>query len=367
VSATILVSGMVAGTPGQAGASWAVLQYVLGFRRLGHDVHLVEPVATIKPASVAWCSEVMERFGLGACWALVATDGTTAGLSAGEVDRLVRRSDVLVNISGMLRAPASLASVPVRVYLDLDPAFIQLWHGVEGIDMNLDAHTHFVTVSDAVGGTIPDCGRTWFPTLPPVVLSEWPVAREPHRGAFTTIANWRGYGSIEHEGVHYGQKAHSVRSLYELPGRIGSPVVLALDIHPDEVSDLEALGRHGWNLADPAAAAGTIDRYRDFLRSSFAEIGIAKSGYVVSRSGWFSDRSACYLASGRPVIAQDTGFGRRLPVGAGLLSFDDVDGAALAAADVVGDYENHRRAARGIAEQHLDSDTVLSALLDRVT
>src|SRR5207249_1871057 len=150
----------------------------------------------------------------------------------------------------------------------------------------------------------------------------------------TTVTNWRGYGSIQHAGVLYGQKAHSVRALIELPERTGVPCLIALAIHSDEMPDLDRLRAHHWKRVDPQVVAGTPDAYARFVRMSWAELGIAKSGYVVSQSGWFSDRSACYLASGRPVIAQDTGFARWLPMDEGLLRFTSTDDALEAISNV---------------------------------
>lgn len=367
---TVVLSGMVAGTPGQGGASWAILQYLLGLRRLGCDVHLVEPVAAATlEASSRYAKHAMASAGLDGHWTLLPDDGTDpVGGTRVELLALADRTDVLVNVSGMLTDPEVLERIETRVYLDLDPAFAQLWHAVDGVDMRFDAHTHFVTVADGIGRpecSIPACGRDWRPTLPPVVLARWPVAEGPGDGV-TTVANWRGYGSIHHGGVRYGQKAHSVRRLMGLPARTRACLRLALAIHPDEVEDLAALRANGWELVDPSTAAATPEQYRRFVQGSRAELGIAKEGYVVSNSGWFSDRSACYLASGRPVVAQDTGFGRRLPIGAGLFAFTTTDDAAAALAEVDDDYDGHRAAARAIAEEHLDSDVVLDALLEWV-
>jgi glycosyltransferase involved in cell wall biosynthesis len=235
--------------------------------------------------------------------------------------------------------------------------------------MGFDAHTHFVSVADAIGNPdcpIPDCGRDWLPTLPPVVLNEWPVATELERRRATTVGHWRSYGSITHDGVHYGQKAHSLRKLIDLPRRAPERVEVALAIHPEETADLVALEENGWALLDPADVAATPEEYRGFVQGSWAEFGLAKLGYVVSNSGWFSDRSACYLASGRPVLAQDTGFGRRLPTGEGLLAFSDTDDVVAGLEELESDYERHRAAARRIAEDHLASDRVLGSLLERL-
>ena len=269
----------------------------------------------------------------------------------------------------MLRDERLLEQIPVRAFLDLDPGFNQVWH-VTGSDMGLDLHTHFVTVGQNLGRPgcpIPDCGRTWIPMLPPVALDHWPAAPDlPSRDAFTTIGHWRSYGSIEHGGIHYGQRAHSLRELIELPKRSPARFQLALGIHPDETSDLEALRANGWDLVDPDSLAGDPDRYAEFIRGSKAELSVAKSGYVASRSGWFSDRSACYLASGRPVLAQETGFSEFLPCDRGLIAFSTTEEAAAGAESVEADVEGHGRAARAIAEEHLDARKVLPPLLARL-
>jgi hypothetical protein len=368
----IAVSGMVAGKPGQGGAAWAILQYVLGLRRLGHEVVLVEPVeppadgALADMASARYLESIAARLGLDHA-ALVTPDGEqSTGIERERLRELMRSTDVLLNVSGMLAAADLLERVPVRAYLDLDPFFNQLWH-LQGADMRFEAHTHFVTVGTAIGS--PDCevptlGFNWIKTLPPVVLEAWPVAEDPPTLPFTTIGHWRSYGPIEHDERRYGLRAHAMRELLALPERTRAEFALALGIDSSETDDIQALERHGWRLLDPAAFGYTPAAYRNFVRRSTAEIGVAKEGYVRSRSGWFSDRSACYLACGRPVLAHDTGFGSSLPLGEGLLAFADVDEAAAAADDVLSRPQQHARAARCIAEELLDSDRVLVRLLD---
>jgi hypothetical protein len=374
-----IVSGMVAGVPDRGGATWAVLQYVLGLRQLGRDVQLVEdiPASALTPAGASleasdnarYFEAVVRAFALeGQATLVLAGTEQTVGLPYRELTRLCDRAGVLFNLSGMLTDPELLERSLVRVYLDLDPAFTQLW-AAEGVEMRFGGHTHFATVGLELGSPrcgVPTCGIDWIHTLPPVVLPQWWPVSEPPRHEWTTVAHWRGYGSIERDGIRYGQKAHSFRPLFPLPPCTGGRFEVALDIHPDERADLGELEANGWHLLDPADVAGDPERYRRFVQSSAAEVGIAKSGYVASRCGWFSDRSACYLASGRPVLAHDTGFGEHLPTGLGLLSFRDLDEAADAVAAVRADYRAHARAARRVAEEHLDSDRVLSRLLAEV-
>lgn len=356
---------MVAGDHLQGGAAWAVLQYVVGLRRLGHDVWLVEPVDELTAPRVESLRAITAEFGLDGRVALVC-DGHAAGLPYSSVRKACAGADVLLNVSGMLADSRLLDGVRLRVWLDLDPCFNQLWHS-QGLDMRFAGHHRFVTVGQRIGRPgceVPACGQEWTRTLPPVVLDHWQPGADVAYDGLTTVGNWRAYGSIEHEGRRYGQKAHSVRTLIALPELTRERIMPALAIHPDERSDLAALDRHGWHVLDPAALTPTPLAYRSFIRSSKAELGIAKEGYVVSRCGWFSDRSACYLAAGRPVVAQDTGFGNALPVGDGLLAFETADDAVAAIERVGTDYARHAQAARDLAEAYFDSDRVLTGLLE---
>lgn len=355
----VLLAGMVAGDPGQGGATWAVLQYVRGLERLGHEVMLVEPVDELSGDVVGY----FESLGLHRAALLRTNTRDTVGLSYADIAAF--EPDLLLNISGLLRDRELVAPIRRRVFLDLDPVFVQIWHA-QGADVGLAGHTHYATVGHALADSAVPLDREWIATVPPVVLGDWPVASAIEYDAFTTIGNWRSYGSVEWDGITYGQKAHAVRRLLGLPRLSPERLLPALAIHPDEEPDLAALAEHGWEIADPAEVAGTPDRYQRFVRGSKGEIGLTKAGYVDAGSGWFSDRSACYLASGRPVVAQDTGFGAYLPVGEGLLAFVTEEDAARAIEDVASDYERHRRAARAIAEEHFDSDRVLTRLLEAV-
>lgn len=364
----VILGGMVAGVPGHGGATWAALQYSLGLRALGHDVLLLDEVrGPGDPAARAAClTHVTDAFGLERRAALLTGGRSAIGLSYDEVLTFAVSADLLVNLAGTVHDPAVLEAVPRRLLVDLDPAFTQLWHA-QGVDVGVATHDRFASVGlrlHADECDVPDGGVRWEPTLPPVVLERWPVvAAEPTEG-LTAIANWRSYGTIEHEGVRYGQKAHSVRALIDLPRRLDEPPRFALLIDPSETQDIAELHRHGWVLIDAARETATPESYARFVRASEAELGIAKEGYVVSRCGWFSDRSACYLASGRPVVAQRTGWQHVLPEGAGLLGFDDAAEAADAVAAVHAEPSRHAAAARALAEEWLDARKVLPPLLE---
>jgi hypothetical protein len=379
-SPTILLSGMIAAVPDQGGATWAVLQYLLGFRRLGCRVIFVEsiPEISLSPVGVpldrtrnaGYFRRVMEDFGFGLDSALLfAGTRQTVGLSYEQLERAARSAQVLINISGMLTDLELTGDIPCRVYLDLDPTFNQLWHALNICDMRFRGHTHFVTVGLAIGRSdclVPTLGLSWITSPQPVVLSHWPVAHRITHDGLTTVGHWRSYGSIEHQGIFYGQKAHSLRRFISLPTLTDEKFLLALAIHPDEQKDLTALAENGWQMLDPGQIARTPGDYRRFIRDSKAEFGIAKSGYVASRCGWISDRSLCYLASGRPVLAQETGFSRFVPAGEGLFAFESTEDILAAIEELRANYARHARAARAIAEELFESDKVLGRLLDRL-
>jgi hypothetical protein len=366
----ILVAASTSATPGQGGWTWAVLQYVLGLRQLGHRVLLLDVLPeAASPASASEFHRTSSQFGLdGEVALLLHGTAQTVGVTYADVRDFARRSDLLLNLSGSLRDGALRDAPGVRAYVDLDPCFTQLWHAVHGIDMGFAGHSHFVTVGMAIGNAgcdVPTCGLSWINSPQPIVLERWPRVDHPHNGALTTVANWRGYGSIEHGGVFYGQKAHSLRPLMSLPHRTEQAFRLALAIHANEQKDLEALRENGWQLIDPADVTGTPQAFQQFVQNSQGEFALAKSGYALSRCGWFSDRSLCYLASGRPVVAQDTGFDCFLASGEGILSFHDLDTAVAAIEAMRRDYPRHCAAARAVAETVFDARRVLGQLLER--
>jgi hypothetical protein len=377
--ATIAVSGSLAQRPGRAGHAWVFLNYLLGFRDLGHEVLFLDRLeaAMLDPGeagtsvrhsrAACWLVETMAGADLGDCYCLLLDGGETIGLSrAGALERLGRAS-LLLDFNGFLADEELLAVASRRVFFDIDPGFAQIWSEL-GLTEMLSGHDAFATVGlnlGAPGCTVPTGGREWVTTTQPVLLERWPAVAAG--AGFTSVGSWRGpFGPVEFEGMTYGLRAHEFRRFAELPRHCDAPFEIALDIDPADAGDAERLRAGGWALADPAAVAADLDTYRSYLQGSLAEISIAKGMYVQSHGGWFSDRSACYLASGKPVLAQDTGFGEHLPVGEGLLSFDDMEGAVVGAEAILAAPERHARAAREIAEEHFDSRKVLPALLERL-
>ena len=201
---------------------------------------------------------------------------------------------------------------------------------------------------------------------PPVVLDQWPLTEARDRGRFTTIATWRsGFGTVEFEGRSYGLKVHEFRKMLELPQRAPGTFEIALDIHAGDSGDLEKLQGHGWRIVDPRQAAHDPDAFRDYVQGSGAEFSVAQGVYVDTSSGWFSDRTAGYLASGKPALVQDTGLAGNYAVGEGLVTFRTLEEAIAGAERIGADYQAHSQAARALAERHFDSDKVLADFLSR--
>lgn len=276
---------------------------------------------------------------------------------------------MLLNVNGFLTDEEMLGRARKRVLLDVDPGFGQMWQEL-GLHGMFRGHDDYVTLGRNIGRpdcAIPTCGLRWITMPLPVVLDHWPVYRAPPDAAFTSIASWRApFGPIEYRGKVYGLRAHEFRKFARLPRLSNETFRLALRIHPDEVADLGLLAEGGWSLVDPLVVAGDPWAYRAFIQGSKAEFMVARSMYVETNSGWFSDRGIAYLASGKPVVAQDTGLRRLYPVGEGLLTFSTPAEALSAVDEVSRDYRRHARAARAIAEEYFDSDKVLGRLLGEV-
>jgi hypothetical protein len=388
MSARVIVTGLIAQHP-LGGVTWDYVQYVTGLARLGYDVFYFEdsgawPYALDGGesgrefavvdcrANVAYLKGMMEKFGLQDRWAYrCAVTGEWAGLSSLARKDVVSSADLLLNISSTLVRPEEYREVPRLAFVDSDPVFtqIKLARGQKDFQAVVDTHdVHFSFGERLRPDRIPDTGHCWLPTRQPIVLHEWRTSAA-HRGVFTTVMNWSSYNPVAFAGRKYGQKDVEFMRFLDLPGRV-APTSMEIAVRSTGRRVLaDALAGHlrykGWSVVDPGEVCPDVDSYRNYLQTSMAEWSVAKNGYVEGWSGWFSCRSACYLAAGRPVVVQDTGFGEILPVGCGLLRFSDLEEAVAGVHEVASRYELHSRAASEIAEEYFDSDKVLTDLIER--
>jgi hypothetical protein len=374
----VVVAGALANKPLNGGEAWVRMSWVRGLQRLGCRVWFLEEIddavcTDLDGASTSfersinrdWFFSVISRFGLESASSLLRGQG---GVAVDEARDVVASADLLINISGNLADRPARDRCRRSAYVDLDPGFTQIWHEQGNLGARLAGHDLYFSVGMNVGSArckLPTGGFEWRPMLPPVVLEEWPASTAANDGRFTTVATWRGpYGPVEWDRRRLGLKVHEFRKYLSLPGLVDAPFELALGIHPDDGADLEQLLAQGWAVVDPRQVAGTPDEFRHYVAGSMAEFSVAQEVYVASRSGWFSDRTTRYLASGRPVLVQDTGFGDVLPTGKGLLTFSNIDEAKAGAESILSDYAAHALAARSVAEEFLDSDALLGSFLE---
>jgi hypothetical protein len=366
---TIAVAGALAAKPGHGGEAWVRVSWALGLRRLGFDVWLLEECdPDIARAGRAFFERTAERFGLGDRAVLLAAEESAGPLDRDELGELAGESVALLNISGNLRDPALRGRFPRRAYVDLDPGFTQIWHAEGALGDQLREHDRHFSVGLGLGEpgcTVPDGGFEWIPLPPPVLLGEWATPTRSDLDRFTTVATWRNaLGRLEHDGRAYTLKHHQLRRFAGLPAETGLPFELALEIHPEEADEVARLRKQGWTVVDPAAVAGGPDAFREYVRGSGAEFSVAQGVYAETGSGWVSDRTAHYLAAGRPAVVQETGIPPRFRAEAGMLTFSAPEEAAAAAREVAADYERHAAAAREYAERTFDSDRVLTRVLE---
>jgi hypothetical protein len=382
----LVVLGMMGRVP-FAGQTWLYLNWLLGLRSLGHDVYYIEddtvwpydPVANTITDDCSYAvnhiSACMQRIGMADRWAFRLADGagTCAGRSESQLHELYRSCDALLNVVGATDLRDEHLEAPRRILVQTDPvtAELRLAGGDRHTREAFSMHDTIVTYGENYGAA--DCGVPLDPSLDyrktrqPIALDFWPMAYTPAAAHFTTIGNYRQDGEdVSYDGNTYSwSKHHEWEKLIELPRRTSQTFELAS--MPDLESDRMLLQRHGWRLTAPIPMSLDIfGAYPAYIRGSRAELTVAKDQNVRLRSGWFSERDVCYLASGKPVIAQDTGFSNVLPTGDGLFAFSTIDEALGAVEAVNGDYHHHCEAARAIAAEHFEAGSVARRLLETV-
>jgi hypothetical protein len=377
----IVLLGMMSKIP-VAGAVWGTMQYLVGFQRLGYDVYYVEAHARTpsmlmerddddsSALAAAFIDRVMRRLDLGDKWAFHALhdDGRCYGMTEAQLKELYRSAALLINFHGSTVPLPEHYATGRLVYLETDPVEleIELYHGDQQAIEFLEPHAAFFTWGLNYGRpdcTVPLPARFPFRPSPPAVVPDlWePFSNGPGE-LFTTIGNWRQAGQVRYQGeVYTWSKHHEFLKFLDLPRRTSQRFELALS--SCEEADRELLVRNGWGVCHSLDFSKDLDEYRRYICGSRGEFTVAKDQNVRLRSGWFSERDVCYLASGKPVVAQDTGFGNVLPTGEGLFAFRTADQALAAIEAINADYESHCRAARRLAEEYFEAGAVAQRLL----
>lgn len=382
-----IVTGMIATYP-MGGVAWDYCQYAAGFERLGLDVYYLEdtgvPSCAYNPAtekfeedaaySAGFLAQSLAAFSptLGRRWHYRSPDGATFGLSEAEFQDVAAEADVLINVSGGTLLRDGYRRCPKKVFIDTDPGWnhfviFSRWDAKPRDERPLGfrSHDYFFTFAERMGEpdcVLPDLGLRWRTTRHPVLPDLWEP--RPPGERYTTLMMWNTYGKpIEYGGVRYGSKEVEFDKIDALPGHVPAPLEVAVN---GDDAPRERWRSLGWSVVHGATTSRTAQAYRSYVAGSRGELSVAKNIYVATRSGWFSGRSACYLAAGRPVIVQETGFSHHVPAGEGVLAFSDREEAAASIERVEADYGHHERRAREMAETYFDAKLVLGKLLSEI-
>ena len=400
----IIVTGLIAQHYTLAGVGWDYIQYCIGLMRLGHDVYYFEDsgewpynlnggingddwVEKDCYKNITYLKTLFDRYGLNDRWAyFFPLRNEWFGMNDSKRNEVLHTADMLINVSGTLEKPEKYECVKKLIYIDSDPGFTQVKLKLNQKDFakRIAAHHCHFSFGESLPPFLKDDQYNWKPTRTPIVLSEWETKKD-HNRRYTTIMNWTSYKPLVFEGKSFHQKDIEFIRFIELKRKlknINLEVALSRLQHknwqsslPDHVAGLheqdirfsspaDLLSYYGWNVVDPAEKCNDMDAYRDYISCSKAEWSVAKGGYAISKPGWFSCRSACYLAAGRPVIVQDTGFSQVLPEGEGILGFNTLNEAQEKIEEVEAHYTLHAKRAREIADEYFDASKVLQQLID---
>lgn len=380
----IVLAGYLVRCP-LGGYAWQILHYLVGLRALGFDPYFYEDTAYyadcfdpnsgamhVSPdAGVTFATAFFAHFGFADRWMFWdAARDRYHGLDGDETATVLREARLMLTLAAVTRLPRRAAQR--KVFIDIDPGFTQIRvaEGEAGLYELLAEHDRHFTIGENIGTPacpIPTDRFEWLPTRQPIALNLWEPQPPDVAAPYTTIGRW----DEQRRDVHFRNEVYTWRKRVEwlkfldLPARTGERFRPAMDVDKTP-GDADLLRRYGWEIADPIAVSRDPLTYRDFIRGSKGEFTVAKDLNVRLATGWFSDRGACYLAAGRPVITQDTGFGRLLPVGRGLFAVRSVEDAVAAFAVVAADYPAHAQAAREIAAAHFDARRVLADLIRRL-
>lgn len=368
----IVIEDVVApATVGRGGHAMYVLQWLHGLTRLGHDVYLLEFLGDDCKMSAADASRAFAET-LGSWWepekcALIFEKSRQSifGLDVQQVSAVAAKADGLVTLAAHYRREPYpfIEAVRPRILIETDPGYTHLWAAEGDAKDIFGEHDFYFTVGGNIGTSrckLPTIGIDWRPIFNPAILDWW-KSGAPTRNVFTTVADWRSFGYLEFDGQVLGPKAEEFRKFITLPALAGEPIEIALNIEPDD-PDNAFLAEHGWKIVSPKLVS-TPSQYQEYVKSSVGEFSCVKGGYAGTHCGWFSDRSACYLAAGRPVVVQSTGFEELLPVGKGLFAVSTVEEANEAIRAIRKDYAMHSDAARDIAREFFDSDGIVGRVL----
>jgi hypothetical protein len=376
----IIVLGAIVRWP-LGGIAWHHLQYAMGLAQLNHDVFFLEdsgdndwccydPVRDVSGVDpnygLTFAKQVFQRVGLDERWAYYdAHTSRWLGPLSNRVNEICNTAELVINLSGANPIRPWFSQVPIIALVDTDPGFTQIGRIIDPVAKAFALqHTVFFSFGENIPfgrSTVPDDGFPWQATRQPIVLDAWPVSEGPTKGKFTTVMSWDSHAGVEYNGCHYGMKGESFGPYMCLPQNVGHILELALGSRNAPRTELV---EKGWSVCNPLKVTRNPWTYQDYIQKSKAEFGIAKHGFVISRCGWFSERSAAYLASGRPVIVQETGFSDWLETGRGVVAFRTPEEAINGIQEINLNYTSNCRAARDVAEEYFDSNKVLSSLVE---
>jgi hypothetical protein len=363
-----------------AGNICSIMHWAIGFRELGWEVWITEHLSSSEleppeapgrasPQEEYW-KTIVEEYGFRSCQCLLI-DGQSPQLEA--FQDFAASADLFINYAGHFKRLDLIGPRPVKAYLDVDPGFTQLWVEVSKSDMNLEGHDVFLTVGTTLNSPralLPTLGREWIPVFPPVLADFWRqkfggIRNVAADAPWTTISHWYGYPELEWQGRRYAGKRESLVKMRSLPQKLRKPCAIATDLAPDW-DDYAPFTKAGWQFIAASEVCRNVPSYLQFIAESRGEIGIAKEGYVVSQGGWMSDRSVVYLALGRPVVLQETGWTRAVAPSEGMLVFHDTRDCAVAIQRIEADYEMHSRAAAALADTIFSPRGALKPLLEKI-